>query len=108
MSHPDDGGSIHLWNVSDYILDHTVQNPREPYSYSTPWEPETYSKEQVFKQLHPEVPVSLTFTVFLLLYLQLVQWVIDWTSSGHEANHIISYTTAMHWVASQELSTLVL
>jgi hypothetical protein len=38
---PDDGGSMHLWNVGKLLPDYTAYYPRRQSSlYSSPWEPE--------------------------------------------------------------------
>jgi hypothetical protein len=40
---PDDGGSKYVWNVGKRLSDYTMLQPRrQPFSYSPPWEPQSY------------------------------------------------------------------
>jgi hypothetical protein len=49
--HPEDGGSKHLWNVSQFLPDHTVQYPsRQSSSYSPLWETETSTWSKKYAQ----------------------------------------------------------
>jgi hypothetical protein len=46
---PDDGDSKYLWNVSKFVTDYMVQQPRrQPSSYLLPWEPETSQRDYCF------------------------------------------------------------
>jgi hypothetical protein len=52
--HSDDGGRKLLWNISQYLLDWTMQHSRrQPYSYLSPWEPQISTSLIQFTSPHP-------------------------------------------------------